>query len=338
LVLSNPYLSEAFIVEHLDTSDHRSGANIGRWDLANLRHGGLALLQLLRTLRGQRGIVYLPLSQSTPAFMRDSLFIQVATAMRWKVAIHLRGSEFARFVEAVNPALRWWIRFTLSRVVAAAVMGEALRNVFRGYISSDRISVVPNGTPEPRLGDVERDPHHVLFLSNLLRRKGVVESVEAALLVLDDVPEARFSFVGAWEDAQLEKDLRGRVASANGSIEFHGPVHGPAKDRLLGSAAVLLFPPVEPEGHPRVVIEALAAALPVVTTDRGAIAESVADEETGYVLDNPDPRELAACVTRLLRDQDLRMSMATAARRRYLDLFTQDQADTTLACWLSSSL
>ena len=92
-------------------------------------------------------------------------------------------------------------------------MGESLRWVFRGLVAEERIAVVPNGTPEPAHVDVARDPHHVLFLSNLRRRKGVVEAVEAALLVLERFPSARFTFAGSWESDELEAELRTRRAS-----------------------------------------------------------------------------------------------------------------------------
>jgi hypothetical protein len=112
---------------------------------------------------------------------------------------------------------------------------------------------------------------------------------------------------------------------------------GAEKDQLLGSAAVLLFPPVEPEGHPRVVLEALAASLPVVTTDRGAIRETVVDGVSGFVLDEPEPQLLAQRVLTLLDDDALRAEFGSAARRAYVDRFTQARADRALTDWLLSS-
>ena len=106
------------------------------------------------------------------------------------------------------------------------------------------------------------------------------------------------------------------------------------KDQLLGSAAVLLFPPVEPEGHPRVVLEALAAGLPVVTTDQGAIRETVVDGVSGFVLDEPVPDLLAACVLQLLDDPLLLEQQSRAARLRYLSAFTQEHADRQFTDWL----
>lgn len=332
LVLENRQLRERFRVEHLDTSDHRSGRNVGVWDARNVIGALGALARLLLSSRQPRGVLYLPLSQSTPGFVRDSLLIALGRACGWKVAAHLRGSDFRSYYETSPRMLKGWIRVILRQVDSVAVMAESLRWLFVGLVPDERISVVPNGTPDPYPLPLAHDQNHVLFLSNLLRRKGIVEAVDAALLVLDRFPSARFTFAGSWESDDLERELRKRVCAANGAVTFRAPVDGDEKHRLLASAAVLLFPPVEPEGHPRVVVEALAAGVPIVTTDRGAIRETVA--ESGFVLDDPRPDELARCVLQLLQDPELRMGRSRAARTRYLASYTQERADATLCDWL----
>jgi len=213
-------------------------------------------------------------------------------------------------------------------------MGESLRTVFGELVPADRIAVVPNGTPDPGPNGTVGDGSTVLFLSHLRRRKGIVESVEAALHVLAQKPDLQFLFVGEWEDADLERDLRQKAAAAGDRIRFVPVAVGESKRRLLSSSSIFLFPPAEPEGHPRAVLEAIAAGLPVVTTARGAIRETVVDGESGFVVDDPDPSELAQCLLRLVNDEVLRRSMSDAARARYLENFTQDQADRVLADWL----
>jgi glycosyltransferase involved in cell wall biosynthesis len=280
--------------------------------------------------------VYLPLSQSIPGLLRDFLLVLVADAAGWRVAAHLRGSDFRQVYASSHRIVRNWVRFTLGRLDSVAVMGESLRHVFDGLVPDERIAVVPNGTPEPCVDDVEVDPQHVLFLSNLRRRKGVVEAVRTALLVLEEVPQARFTFAGAWESDELEREVRSLASAGNGRITFCGRVEGEEKERLLASSAVLLFPPVEPEGHPRVVLEALAAGVPVVATDRGAINETVVDAETGFVLPEPVPEELADAIVSILRDPRTLARFREGARQRHADLFTQDLADRVLADWLAS--
>ena len=335
LLLSSEIVRRRFALEHVDTSDSRAGrGNIGRWDVQNVFGGLSGAVRLLARLHGPRGVVYLPIAQNAPAFLRDSLYIHVAALRRWKVAVHLRGSDFPDVYRGQPAAMRAWMRFTLRRVTAMAVMGESLRGLFEGLISVERVAVVPNGTPEIALPDVPTDPAQVLFFSNLRRRKGVVEAVDAAIEVLREWPAARFVFVGDWEDDELERSVRARALAAGDRIEFRPAVTGDARLALLASSSMLLFPPVQPEGHPRVVLEALAAGLPVITTDRGAIAETVVDGESGFVLEHPRAHELAVCVLRLLRDPQLRDRMSRAARSRYLEGFTPDVADARFADWI----
>jgi glycosyltransferase involved in cell wall biosynthesis len=334
LVLANPQLRDRFQVEHVDTSDHRSVANLGTWDVTNMRHGVTHLGAFLRRLRGPSGTVYLPLSQNAAAFFRDSLFIHAAVLSGWRVAAHLRGGEFRAFYESQSPGVRGWIRFALSRLSAVAVMGSSLRGLFDGLVAPERIAVVRNGTPDLRPDGIPKRPSTVLFLSNLRARKGLHESVEAARLVLERHPSARFVFAGSWENGTVERRVRERCRPFGDRIRFLPPIDGERKRALLASSSIFLFPPVEPEGHPRVVLEAMSAGLPVVTTDRGAIAETVKDGEGGFVLPDPDPEQLAERTCRLLADPALRERMSAAARRRYLEEFTQERADRRLAEWL----
>ena len=333
-VLANEALLERFDVEHLDTSDHRTHENVGRWELGNVVLGIRDALRLGSRLPRRRGVVYLPISQSTPGFVRDSLFVHLSRLAGWKVAVHLRGGEFRRFY-ALSPALvRWWIRLTMRRVTSAAVMGPSLVGEFEGLVPSDRVAVVPNGTPDLEPDGEPRDPETVLFLSNLRRRKGVVESVDAALRVIQQRPSSRFLFVGEWEEPALELELRARAREAGDAIRFIGSAQGRRKRNLLLGSSILLFPPKEPEGHPRVVLEALSAGLPVVTTSRGAIVDTVSDGEAGFVLSDADPEQLAARMLRLLSDSSLRERMSRAARETYLEHFTQERADRRLSDWL----
>lgn len=335
LVLANPRLNPRFSVEHLDTSDKREDrANIGRWDIDNILVALQSVWRLLRRLRGERGIVYVPLSQGLAGFLRDGLFILCASKAGWKVAVHLRGGEFDRFHAAQPRLMRWWIRRVLRHVDSMAVLGSSLTGVFEGLVPAERLAVVPNGTPDLGRHEQTRNGDTVLFLSNLRRRKGLLEAVEAAELVISRHPTARFVFIGDWEDDDLADEVRDRTGVLADRISFLPVVTGEAKSTALLSASILLFPPVLPEGHPRVVLEALAAGLPVVTTDRGAIAETVIDGESGYVLADPVPEQLAHCILKLLNDAELHQRMARAARARYESDFSQARADDRLADWL----
>jgi glycosyltransferase involved in cell wall biosynthesis len=289
---------------------------------------------LARRLRGRDGLVYLPLSETTGGFVRDSLFILVASVRGWKTAVHCRNSTFRDFYAAQGRLVKAWIRFTLRRVDAVAVLGEGLRDLVTGFVPPERLSVVPNGTPDVGQRAVKPIRSRVLYLSNLSRKKGADIAVKTALAVLAHEADAEFVFAGAWEDADFEREVKRLAERADGRIRFEPPVMGSEKDDLLASAWVLLFPVVWGEGHPRIVLEALAAGVPVVTTDRATIRDTVGG--AGYVVPEPDPDELAKHVLDLVREPAVRHRLSAAARARYLERFTQEEADRRIANWLTN--
>ena len=105
LVLANPFLRERFVLVHLDTSDRRTHENIGHWEFTNIRLGLTNLVQLAGLLRGERGIVYLPISQNVAAFLRDSLFVHVEQAAWLEGHGAPAGQRTARPVRACQSAV-----------------------------------------------------------------------------------------------------------------------------------------------------------------------------------------------------------------------------------------
>lgn len=76
------------------------------------------------------------------------------------------------------------------------------------------------------------------------------------------------------------------------------------------------------ESFPRSIIEAMRAGLPVVATDVGGAAESVAHGRTGFVVPRGNPSVLAGCLRELIAQPALRSSFGAAGRRRYEENFT----------------
>lgn len=90
-------------------------------------------------------------------------------------------------------------------------------------------------------------------------------------------------------------------------------------------ADIFVFPPIWEEGFGIPPIEAMAAGVPVVGSRSGALPETVAEGESGFLVAKNDPQALAQQILRLLRDDDLREKMGRAARRRVLTTFTWER-------------
>jgi colanic acid/amylovoran biosynthesis glycosyltransferase len=95
----------------------------------------------------------------------------------------------------------------------------------------------------------------------------------------------------------------------------------------LSKATVLALPcRIEPDGAmdnlPTVVMEAMASALPVVSTNVGGISEMVRDGETGLLVTQNDPAATADALSRFINDIELAQSFGGRGRKRAEEIFS----------------
>jgi glycosyltransferase involved in cell wall biosynthesis len=320
-------LDTRWSVVHLDTADRRGLDNMGRLDARNIVLAFAHLAAFLRLLVRHRPlVVYVPLSQNLLGVLRDMLFMLPAVALRRRLVVHVHGGGFGRFHATAPAPVRWLVRAVLGRARRVIVLGENLRDTLRGIVADDRISVVPNGMPDPFRGRVPERPGtplRVLYLGNLIRSKGFLDVLESARILTAEGVDVHVHLAGAWAaEAEREAALP-LIDELAGHVTVHGPVDSDTRDHLLLQADVLAFPTYyEFEGHPFVVIEALAASLPVVTTSHAALAETIEHERTGIVVPPQSPAALAAALRTLAEDPALRRRLGSAARQRYLERYT----------------
>jgi glycosyltransferase involved in cell wall biosynthesis len=330
MLLESATLAARWRIRHLDTSDRRSLENIGRVDLGNVRLGLIHAARLVATLvRDRPRVVWIPLSQNGPAYTRDALFIALARLAGARVVGHLHGGWFHEFHRRAPPPLRALIRATCRTLAAAWVLGPDLRECFAGLVAPGRIRVLPNGVPDP--GVARRAPDAgrgftILYLGQLSDLKGVDDLVAAFESLR--VPDARLVLAGDWL-SRADADRIGRAITASPArarIELVGPVDAAAKARRLADADVLALPTRQPEGQPLVILEAMAAGLPVIATRRGAIADVVHDGVTGLLVPEADPPALARALRGLARDRELAARLGEEGRRLWARELTEERA------------
>jgi glycosyltransferase involved in cell wall biosynthesis len=222
--------------------------------------------------------------------------------------------------------MKLYVRRVLAGVDAAIVLGESLRYIFEGLLPKERIVVVPNGGDflYDRELRANGEPRMVLFLSNLQETKGVFEVLGAAQLVLRKCKDVKFVIAG--EERIMKGKLREVMKEKNleSAVECVGTVTGNEKAKLFASADIFILPTFYPyEGHPWVIIEAMAAGLPIVTTDQGCIRESVIDGINGFIVPKRDEKILADRILLLLEDDALRAELGRQGRALYNQNFTE---------------
>ena len=174
---------------------------------------------------------------------------------------------------------------------------------------------------------VDSNPKKIIYLSNLQRSKGIEDVIWAANLLKAKFPNCNFQInvYGKWRDLTTKTKCAKLIKNNNLPILFHPPVHSVKKFNCLAESDIFVFPPREPEGHPWVIVEAMAAGLPIISTDQGAISESVIDGVNGFIVEKQNPKQIAEKVKLLIEDFELRKKMGKASRRLYLENFTEEK-------------
>jgi glycosyltransferase involved in cell wall biosynthesis len=144
--------------------------------------------------------------------------------------------------------------------------------------------------------------------------KGHANLLSAIALLKDrrELPKHRFVLVG---DGPEEENLRRQAAQLG--IEDRLVWAGFQKDvaPYYAMAAIYALPSMS-EGSPNVILEAMAAGLPIAATRAGGVPEILENDVTGLLVPKEDPRTLADAIQKLLLSEDLRARLASAARRR----------------------
>jgi glycosyltransferase involved in cell wall biosynthesis len=214
--------------------------------------------------------------------------------------------------------------------IADGVMRKAPDDLLARY--GDRISVLntgfripdtcqiagPNGTLYRQRYRIPETAHVIGLVASVVRNKGH----DLALLALAKLVQrfdAHLVFIGdtapgheAYRDELNMMIDRLRLAMRVHWVGFQGTV-----DPFYSMMDVLILPS-RSEGLPRVVVEGLAAGLPVVATDVGGVSDIIVSPDLGRVVQAGNVDQLAAAIEDVLDDEVLRSSSAASARREYV--------------------
>lgn len=153
------------------------------------------------------------------------------------------------------------------------------------------------------------------YVGRIMPEKDLETWLRAAALIAKRFPEARFVLVGEGKDDGTLGELQ-RLGSELGIAQrTHFP--GYRSDLLpVYSSFDLFVLSSRREGLPNSILEAMALRIPVVTTDVAGAKELVVDGETGFVVPQQDVEALASAMLSILGENDRRLCMGRAGRRR----------------------
>ena len=167
------------------------------------------------------------------------------------------------------------------------------------------------------------------MLSRLLKSKGVKEYLEAAKIVKQKYPEAKFALLG-----KLEYEMQDAVSESfineyinDGTIELYPETNDVRPYYEKCSVYVL---PSYREGTPRTVLEAMAMGRPIITTETNGCKETVKDGVNGFLVPVGDSKKLAEAMIKFIKSEELIAQMGKESLKYCSEKFEVNKVNQTM--------
>lgn len=246
----------------------------------------------------------------------------IRTAKRMGIPVssgfHTRFDHYADHygVGFLTPLVRGYLRRFHQRAVATLVPTDALsQDLCRMGISNARLLRRAVDTqlfhPDKRDNDLRRNwgadatTPVVLYVGRIAAEKNLELAVQAFAAIRQQNPDARYVWVG-------DGPARAALQEAHPDFIFAGMQRGDALARHFASADLFVFPSLS-ETFGNVILEALAAGLPVVAYAEGAAREHLVDGVNGYCIASGNAGAFIDAAARLASNPGLIRHMGRAA-------------------------
>ena len=186
-------------------------------------------------------------------------------------------------------------------------------------MNSDRLITVHNGMKDIPVANQNQKQKPVKVL--MVARFGRQKDHETIIRAFRDISDAELILVG---DGSGFAEMESLVQQLN--LAHKVKLLGFRKDVPEIMAQAQIYALISHwEGLPRTIIEAMRGGLPVVASDVGGVKELVTDGETGYIIPRQDRELLTQRINDLVQDEQLRLKMGQAGRKKYESQFTFEQ-------------
>ncbi len=167
-------------------------------------------------------------------------------------------------------------------------------------VDINHFSPHPNGQHSQNgqaLADPKKEKIIFTYIGRLLYDKGIMEFVQAAIKLRATAPNLEFWVVGELDESNPSMVQKRELLKwiDEGSIVYHGFVKN-VKPLIAKSTCIVL--PSYREGMPRIILEGMSMARPIITTRTAGCRQTIVEGKNGYLVDVKDPEDLAMAMSK----------------------------------------
>lgn len=321
------FINEKFDCRYINLSTSKNLQEIGKVGISKLADYFKLLVHIYRTSKREKpDLCYVTPSMRKLGFYKDFPIVMMLKMMNIKIVTHHHNKGISKW--ANNSVDNFFCKLFFKKV-KVILLADTLYPDIQKYVERKDVFICPNGISKEQegTGKEEKTLPHILFLSNMMKDKGVWDLVNACKIMKGNGVLFHCDFVGKWSDID-ETSFYEKIKEDNlsSNITAHGAKYGKDKNAFFEKCDVFVFPTFYfNECFPLVLLEAMQQGIPCISTGEGGIPTVIENGKTGYIVNKHSPQELAEKITLLINNPKLCKQMGEAGRRKFEKQFTIEQ-------------
>lgn len=269
-------------------------------------------IYFIKILRHEKyDIIHVNPSFDPKSFIRDGIFLLIAKIYKKKTIVFFHGWTKS-YEEHISFNGIWKFNILYGKANAFIVLANEFKKTMESWgckqpiyrevtVIEDEVfmRININKINENRL---KSDKVKILFLSRILREKGIYETIEAFSILKRKHGNIELIIGGDGNELQFVKKLVNDRSITD--VKFIGYVMGKEKYKLFENSHIFCFPTYG-EGFPNTIAETMAFGLPIITRPVGGIADFFKNGEHGYITESKDPVIYAEMIEKLIMGKEI---------------------------------
>ena len=238
------------------------------------------------------------------------------------IIIHFHGFDASQ--ELLNKNIVDYYRWMWPKVAGIITVSKKMKDrLARIGIPEEMIEIIPYGVeiPETKLSAPEKLPCKMIAVSRLEAKKGIIYLLKAFMIAKQSLNKITLDIIG---EGSLRSEIEKFIMENNlgSSVTLHGAKSFEFVKQMLNSSNIFVQHSVtdpftgDREGLPNSILEASAAALPVISTLHEGIPDAIEHSVSGYLVNEFDVNRMAEYMIELALNPSLRKNMGEAGRNK----------------------
>lgn len=321
-VKESKFINSEFDGTYLNLGTSSTIDDIGKNGLKKLFRYVCIIFQAFRLRFSHRpDLIYMTIAAKGAGFYKDALLVLLLKLFSKRFVFHFHNKGVATNQDKF---LDNWLYRRVFRGSHVILLSEHLYTDIQKFVPPTHVHFCPNGIEEIHFPESNsaKSKFEFLIIGNLAESKGILDAINAFEVLKAAQYEFHCTIIGG-EGKMSANELISYIDSKNliNNISYVGKQFDSAKAQFLSNSNVLIHPSHE-ECFPLVLLEAMNAGKPVISTYEGGIPDIVENNVTGFLIKKKDTSALINCMEILISQPEILKEMGSKAKEKFLHSFT----------------